>query len=117
MLVVEVVVGEIRVIYASKMFVVLVMVIVRMETRPNILFLMEISFRDFGLVKSGLQDARCGRCRAIESNAARLYGKTSALDQLAGIFSSRPSPVPLPTNHLDAAKLTAWKILALDNVS
>ena len=42
------------------MFVVLmiVLVIITMGTRPNILFLMKISFRDFDLVKSGLQDAR-----------------------------------------------------------
>lgn len=84
---------------------VILIVIMRMRTRPNILFLMEISFRDFDLVKSGLQDARYGRCRAIESDAARLHGKTSALDQLAGIFSSRPPP-----SHL---RPTTWMLLNL----
>lgn len=75
------------------MFVILVIVLVMitMGTRPNILFLMEISFRDFDLVKSGLQDAKMWSLSgAAESDAARLHGKTSALDQLAGIFSSRP---------------------------
>jgi hypothetical protein len=81
-LVVEVVVGGIGVIYDDMMSVglVIVLVIMTMGTKPSILFLMKISFRDLELVRCRLQDARCGRCRAIESNAARLHGKTSALE-------------------------------------
>lgn len=100
MLIVEVVVGGIGVIYEDMMSVGLVMVIVimTMETKRSILFLMKVSFRDFDLVKSGLQDARCGRCRAIESDAARLHGKTSALE-ISSLVSFHLDPLRPTTDQ------------------